>query len=177
MEIPILDKIIDIQRSLDHMGLQAGQRILEIGPGAGRLLIPAAKRVLPGGEAVGLEIQAAMIERLQKRAAQAGVSNLSMIWGDASQCPILSESFDMIYLSLVLGEITDREAALRQCYHALKAGGLLSITELFLDPHYQRRRTVRRFAEAAGFISDRQYGNWFVFTMNFVKPSEENFYG
>jgi small-conductance mechanosensitive channel len=50
LEIPILDKWIGIQKSLDHMGLRAGQRILEIGPGAGRLLIPAAKRVLPGGE-------------------------------------------------------------------------------------------------------------------------------
>jgi ubiquinone/menaquinone biosynthesis C-methylase UbiE len=43
----------------------------------------------------------------------------------------------MIYLSLVLGEITDREAALRQCYRALKTGGLLSITELqsFFSTH------------------------------------------
>jgi hypothetical protein len=55
--------------------------------------------------------------------------------------------------------------------------GIALYYRAFLDPHYQRRRTVRLFAEAAGFIPDRQYGNWFVFAMNFVKPSEENFYG
>jgi len=27
------------------------------------------------------------------------------------------------------------------------------------------------------FIPGRPYGNWFAFMMNFVKPSEENFYG
>jgi Mycolic acid cyclopropane synthetase len=34
--------------TLDRLGLRPGQRILEIGPGPGRLLIPAAQRVLPG---------------------------------------------------------------------------------------------------------------------------------
>jgi len=42
--------------TLDRIGLQPGQRILEIGAGNGRLLIPAAMRILPGGEAVGLDI-------------------------------------------------------------------------------------------------------------------------
>ncbi len=37
------------QTTLDRMGLQPGQRVLEVGPGPGRLLIPAARRVLPAG--------------------------------------------------------------------------------------------------------------------------------
>ena len=33
-------------RTLDRIGLQPGNRVLEVGPGPGRLLIPAAERVL-----------------------------------------------------------------------------------------------------------------------------------
>jgi ubiquinone/menaquinone biosynthesis C-methylase UbiE len=151
------------------MGLQPGQRVLEIGPGPGRLLIPAARRVLPGGEVVGLDIQPGMIERLKARAAQTGVTNLTTILGDATQSNVPAESFHVVYLCTVFGEIPDREAALRQCYAALKPGGLLSITEIFPDPHYQPRATVQRLAETAGFRLREMHGRWYFFTANFVK--------
>jgi ubiquinone/menaquinone biosynthesis C-methylase UbiE len=158
------------QATLDRLGLRPGQRLLEVGPGPGRLLIPAARCVLPGGEVIGLDIQARMIERLKTRAAQAGVSNLAAILGDVTQAHFPPESFDVIYLCTVLGEIPDREAALKRCYAALKGGGLLSITEIFPDPHYQDSDTVRRLAEAAGFRLNCRYGSWLRFTMNYVKP-------
>jgi Methylase involved in ubiquinone/menaquinone biosynthesis len=68
VEGPIMDRILGTQATLDRIGLRTGQRVLEVGPGPGRLLIPAARRVLPAGEVVGLEIQPGMIERLKARA-------------------------------------------------------------------------------------------------------------
>lgn len=110
-----------------------------------------------------------MLERLKARVAQAGVSNLTAILGDATQPNFSPESFDVIYLCTVLGEIPDRAAALRQCYAALKPGGTLSITEIFPDPHYQSRTTVKRLAEAAGFRLQAVQGPWYFFTANFGK--------
>lgn len=164
-----MDRVLGTQATLDRIGLRPGQCVLEIGPGPGRLLIPAARRVLPGGEVVGLDIQPGMIERLKLRAAQAGISNLTTILGDATQPHVPPESFDVVYLCTVLGEIPDREAALRQCYLALKPGGLLSITEIFPDPHYQSRATMQRLAEVAGFRLQKMYGPWYFFTANFAK--------
>ena len=119
------DRLLGTQTTLDRIGLRPGQRVLEIGPGPGRLLIPTAKRVLPGGEVFGLDIQLGMIEKLKTHAARVGASNLTMILGDATQPNVPPESFDVVYLCTVLGEITDREAALRQCYILLKPGGRL----------------------------------------------------
>lgn len=163
------DRLLGTQTTLDRIGLQPGQRVLEIGPGPGRLLIPAARQVLPEGEVFGLDIQPGMIERLKARAAQAGVSNLTTILGDASQPNVSPDSLDVVFLCTVLGEIPDREAALRQCYAALKPGGTLSITELFPDPHYQPRTTVRQLAEAAGFRLRTLRGPWYFSTANFTK--------
>lgn len=171
LESPLMEKFGRTQRTLDRIGLQPGQHVLEVGPGTGRLLIPAARRVLPGGEVVGLDIQPKMVERLRARANKAGISNLTPILGDATKPHFPPGSFDVVYLCMVLGEIPDREASLRQCYAALKPGGLLSITEIFPDPHYQSRATVRCLAENTGFRFDRYYGNWLSFTMNFVKPT------
>ncbi|MCQ3975182.1 MAG: hypothetical protein DPW09_17205 [Anaerolineae bacterium] len=169
VEGPVMDRVLGTQSTLDRIGLKPGQRVLEVGPGPGRLLIPAARRVQPGGEVVGLDIQPGMIERLKMRAAQAGVPNLKAILGDATQPHVPPESFDVVYLCTVLGEIPDRKAALRQCYLALKPGGLLSVTEIFPDPHYQSRTTVQRLAETAGFRLREVHGPWYFFTANFVK--------
>jgi len=156
--------------TLDRLEIRPGQRILEIGPGPGRLLIPAAQRVLPGGEVVGIDIQPGMIERLKVRADRAGVTNLKAILGDGTQPHVPEASFDLVLLCLALGEIPDRAAALNQCYRALKTGGILSITEVFGDPHYQFRSVVRRLAEAAGFRLQSIKGKWWFYTASFIKP-------
>lgn len=164
------DRLIGTSRTLDRIGLHPGQRVLEIGPGPGRLLIPAARRVLPGGEVVGLDIQAAMLERLRAKASAPGIENLTMILGDASSPHVAAESFDVVYLCTVLGEIPDRVGALEQCYRALRSGGQLSITEIIGDPHYQTRRTVERLARQVGFRPITVSGNWRMYTANFEKP-------
>jgi ubiquinone/menaquinone biosynthesis C-methylase UbiE len=167
------DRLIGTQTTLDRIYLRPGQRVLEIGPGPGRLLIPAAQRVLPGGEVVGLDIQAGMIERLKANATKAGVPNLTTVVGDATQPHFPPEHFDVIYLCTVLGEIPDQEAALRECYCALKPGGVLSITEIFPDPHYQSRDKVQRLAEAVGFRQRELHGHRLFFTANFVRVEKE----
>ena len=169
VEGPLMDRVLGTKTTLDRIGLGPGLCVLELGPGPGRLLIPAAKQVLPGGEVVGLDIQPGMIELLKERAAQAGISNLKATLGGAMQFNNIHKDFDVVYLCTVLGEVPNREAALRQCYEALKPGGKLSITEIFLDPHYQSRATVKRLSEAAGFQLQAIYGSWYFFTANFVK--------
>lgn len=159
-----------VATTLDRLGLRPGQRILELGPGPGRLLIPAAARVQPGGEAVGIDIQPGMIDRLKKRADAAGATNLTAILGDASDCHVEPDSFDLVFMVTALGEIPDREAAIAQSYLALKPGGVLSVTEMFGDPHYQSQKTVKRLAEDAGFQLQSVQGHWWFYTANYVKP-------
>ena len=170
LESPFYVKITGTQKTLKRIGLKPGQRVLEVGPGPGRLLIPAAQRVLPGGEVVGIDIQPGMIERLKERAKAANITNLTAIRGDATLPIVPERSFDLVFLVTTLGEIPDRHAALVQCFRALKSEGILSITEMLPDPHYQSRATVKRLVEAAGFRSHSVEGDMWLFTANFVKP-------
>jgi SAM-dependent methyltransferase len=169
MESQTLQRFNRALTTLNRLELRPGEKILEIGPGPGRLLIPAAQRVLPGGEAVGIDIQPGMIERLKVRAEKAGVSNLTAILGDAARPHVVEGTFDLVFLCTALGEIPDRAAALAQCYRALKPGGRLSMTEIIGDPHYQRRAVVQRLADEAGFRFQSVKGGWWMFTANFVK--------
>jgi ubiquinone/menaquinone biosynthesis C-methylase UbiE len=170
LENPRFQRIAGTATTLDRMGLRPGQKILEIGPGPGRLLIPAAGRVLPDGEAVGIDIQSGMINRLMARAKQANLTNLTAILGDATEPHVPDASFDLVFLCTALGEVPDRAAVLNRSFCALKSGGVLSITEKFGDPHYQSRSTVKRLAAEAGFQLQSIQGGWWFFTANFVKP-------
>lgn len=79
LESAFYGRITGTETTLERIGLKPGQRVLEVGPGPGRLLIPAAKKVLPGGEVVGIDIQPGMVERLKERAKSANITNLTAI--------------------------------------------------------------------------------------------------
>ena len=170
LESPFYRRITGTEKTLERIGLKPGQRVLEVGPGPGRLLISAAQRVLPDGQVVGIDIQPGMIERLKARAKAANIMNLTAILGDATQPIVPEASFDVAFLVTTLGEIPDRAAALDQCFRALKSGGVLSVSEMLPDPHYQSQATVKRLAEAAGFRIQSVVGGSWLFTANFVKP-------
>jgi ubiquinone/menaquinone biosynthesis C-methylase UbiE len=170
LESPLYARITGTAKTLDRIGFKPGQRVLEIGPGPGRLLIPAAHRVLPNGEVVGIDIQPGMIERLKERASRLNVINLTAIEGDATQPFEFEASFDLVFLVTTLGEIPDRAAAISQCFRVLKPGGVLSISEMLPDPHYQSQATVKRLAEVVGFKLQSIQGGVCLFTANFVKP-------
>jgi ubiquinone/menaquinone biosynthesis C-methylase UbiE len=163
-------RILGTANTLDRIGVHPGQRVLEIGPGPGRLLIPVAERVLPHGQVVGIDVQQGMLDRLARRAREKGLTNVTTIHGDATEPHVPAESCDVVILAEVLGEIPDRAAALAQCFRALKPGGLLSVTELLGDPHYQFRSTLKRLAEHAGFRLRSIEGGWWVYTASFTKP-------
>lgn len=155
---------------LDRIGLKSGMYVLDVGCGPGRITIPSAMRVGPNGKVVALDIQQAMLKKTEVKAAARGLKNIQIILGGIEQGFLKHNTFDRAILVTVLGEIPERVAALGEIYKTLKPGGIISITEVIPDPHYQSRSTVRLLAEAVGFEMNRQYSSWWAFTMNFVKP-------
>ena len=171
LETPAMEAVAGNSRILDNLDLVPGMQVLDVGCGPGRVTVPAARRVGPGGEVVALDVQPSMLQKLKERADAYGLGNIRLVLSGIGQGALESNAFDRALLVTVLGEVPDREAALREMYAALKTGGVLSVSEVILDPHYQSRRTVRRLAEAVGFRPCRHYGNRLAFTKQFVKPA------
>ena len=172
LDNPYTEAVARTYLTLDRANVGPGMSVLDIGCGTGRLAIPAAKRVRPDGQVVALDIQPAMLREVERRASASGLTNIRTVSGGIGRGLLEHNAFERALLVTVLGEIPEREhkAALREIFEALKPGGILSVTEIFLDPHYQTRATVRRLTEAAGLCLESQYGSWLSYTMNFVKP-------
>jgi hypothetical protein len=71
---------------------------------------------------------------------------------------------------MVPGEIPDREAALAELFRALKSWGVLSITEVIFDPHFQTRASVLRMSQAIGFKRMALHGHALADCLNLQKP-------
>ncbi len=168
-----MNAVAGSQLLLDRGRVETGMEVLDVGSGPGRLAIPAAQRVSPAGYVVALDLQQAMMRKLKERAADLGITNLETIVGGAGEGHLARGVFDRAFLVTVLGEVVQQEVALGEIFQALKPGGLLSITEIIPDPHYQSRRRVRRLAESVGFEYRETMGPWYAFTMNFARPGGE----
>jgi len=170
LEKPALQGILGTAKTLQRIDVRPGQRVVEIGPGPGRVLLPIAERVLPDGEAIGIDIQQGMLDRLTRRARERGLTNVTAILGDATKPHVPAASCDVVLLCEVLGEIPDRAGALSQCFRAVKSDGRLYVTELLADPQYQFRPKLKRLAAEAGFRLHSIEGGWWLYTACFVKP-------
>jgi ubiquinone/menaquinone biosynthesis C-methylase UbiE len=154
---------------LDRVGIQPGEQVLELGPGPGAFTVEAARRTKPDGKLVAVDIQPKMIADVERKARAAGLINVETHVASAYDLPLEDESMDRAFLVTVLPEIPDRQWALAELRRVLKPGGVLSITEEFLDPDYPLARTTIRWAEKAGFELAERHGNWCVYTLNFRK--------
>jgi len=156
---------------IEHLDLRPGMTVLDMGCGPGRVTIPAAKKVRTQGKVVAVDIQAGMLDRAKEKANKTGAKNIEFIRAGAGDGALGIARFDRALLVTVLGEIPDRETALKEIYEALKPGGILSVTEVIFDPHFQRQTTVRRIAEETGFREKAVFGNSIAYTMNLEKPA------
>jgi SAM-dependent methyltransferase len=152
---------------LDRVGIRPGERVLELGPGPGAFTVDAARRAGPEGRLVAVDIQPAMIARLERRIREAGLTNVETHVAGAYDLPLESESVERAFLVTVLPEIPDQDRALAELWRVIKPGGQLSITEEFIDPDYPFPFETIRRVEAAGFKPVQRFGNLWVYTINF----------
>ena len=87
----------------------------------------------------------------------------------AEELPLGDESVDRAFLVTVLPEIADQRRALDELNLVLKPGGVLSITESFLDPDYQFPFETVQLVEDVGFSREAFMGNFWLYTINFYK--------
>jgi len=155
---------------IQHLDLKQDMDVLDVGCGPGRLTIPVASEIGPGGEVVAMDIQAGMLRRTQEKAQAANLTNIKFLNAGVGQNKLEHDRFDRALLVTVLGEIPNREVALKEIFDALKPGGILSVTEIIFDPHFQRRSTVLKIANAVGFQEKNLFGNWSAYTLHLEKP-------
>lgn len=168
----------EVPQVLGRIGLYAGERVLEVGCGPGVYTVQAAPRLKPDGQLIAVDLQQEMVERASERVREAGLDNVEFYVADAHQLPLEDASVDRAFLVGVLPEIPNPQGALSELHRVLRPGGILSISEGFLDPDYRFAFETIRQVQQAGFEWVERFGNFWQYTVNFrimrgISPSTD----
>jgi len=154
-------------------GITKGIRALEIGCGSGAYTTFIAKAIGNEGKVYALDIQPKMLEQIKRKLDKVenkDISNIELVLASAYELPFSDNFLDLVYMVSVFQEIPDKNKTLMEIKRVLKPGGILSISEFFIDPDYPLRSTTRKQGKQAGFNKEIASGNFWNYTIKFSKP-------
>jgi arsenite methyltransferase len=133
------------------LALKAGEHVLDIGAGTGRLAEFVAGLVGPQGRVVGIDPLESRIEIARLRQSK----TLTFEAGRAEDLSRFGDSqFDAVYLNSVFHWIADKERTLEEIYRVLKPGGRLGLNVQDPSKPHESRLLLRAAIVEAG-LGDR----------------------
>ena len=113
--------------------LAHGEKVVDIGCGAGIDSLIAAKLVGDAGEVVGVDMTSAMLERARRAAREAGRKNIKFVEGQAEELPVEDGWADVVISNGVLNLVPDKIGAVGEMYRVLKPGGRLQLGDILVE--------------------------------------------
>ena len=113
--------------------LHPGERVVDIGCGAGLDSLIAARMVGVGGSVIGVDMTPAMLEKARTSAAKMGFSHVTFREGYAESLPAPDSWADVVISNGALNLMPDKAAALSEMARILKPGGRLQIGDILVQ--------------------------------------------
>jgi len=113
--------------------LHAGERVVDVGCGAGIDSLIAGKLVGPTGRVVGVDMTPEMVDKARVSARQMGAGHVDFRQGLAESLPVEDAWADVVISNGVVNLFPDKFAGLQEIARVMKPGARLQVGDILVD--------------------------------------------
>jgi arsenite methyltransferase len=113
--------------------LEPGERVLDLGSGAGTDSLIAAQMVGPDGQVTGIDMTPQMLAKARAAAVEMGAANVEFVEAEAERLPFADASFTVVVSNGVIDLIPDKDAVFSELHRVLAPGGRIQIADVTIQ--------------------------------------------
>jgi arsenite methyltransferase len=110
--------------------LEPGERVLDLGCGAGFDTLIAAEQVGPTGRVIGVDMTPEMLAKARRTVAELGLEQVELRDGLAEALPVDDAWADMVISNGVINLCADKAAVFAEIRRVLRPGGVLQFADI-----------------------------------------------
>jgi len=107
-----------------------GERVLDLGSGAGFDVFLASRAAGPEGRVFGLDFTPEMIERARRSSTEQGLANVTFLEGDIESVPLPDASVDVVISNCVINLAPDKARVFVEAARVLAPGGRFVVADM-----------------------------------------------
>lgn len=110
--------------------IEPGERVVDVGSGAGFDSVLAARATGPDGHVVGVDMTPEMLDKARATASQLGLDHLELREGLAESLPVDDGWADVVISNGVFNLCADKRLAFDEAFRVLRPGGILQFADI-----------------------------------------------